>query len=146
MISDYVWRHWNAACFGTLPTQLPGDRALILIIGVDAAIQNSGVVQALEIFGPEIREAILAFRWFGLTEHADILESAAAVSPLVDDVDCERRKDLTQHFEDVAEGTSQKFDRPYYRLDPECDRLVKAFAKQLDREPSAFVRLDGDIP
>lgn len=104
------------------------------MILADGLVQNGGVVHALEVLGPEIRDAIRSFLWFGLVDFADLLEAAAADSPLVDDADIANRQRL---FEDVSECRSAELDARYGELSARYD-LFGVFAARFQCDAASF--------
>jgi hypothetical protein len=108
---------WNRAILkggGSNPRE--GALALASLMAVHGLVMNGGVEHSLEVLGRgRFSAAVSGFRYFGFTDVAALLASAAASS-------------------DVG----QSYDAAYGRAIPDDAAIVRAFENSIATNPDAF--------
>jgi hypothetical protein len=89
---------WNRACEPYFRPQREGDRALKAVLRFDGLTANGGLGHSLDVLPPAaVRDAIEGFRYFGLVESAELVETALALP------DEAKREALTDSYYQTAE-------------------------------------------
>lgn len=121
--ADRVWN--RAALFWETEDKdrLPGDLALKSVLMAHGMVMNGGVTHCHESLEPgTVDEAIAGYRWFGLGDVADLLESTGA--------HCRSN--------DLDEAASLAADDSYNQFVPADEVIASAFRERLRTTPEAF--------
>jgi hypothetical protein len=133
---------WDRACVSTWPPAFgqdapEGDRRLPYMILFDGFAQDDGLLDAMSHFGSEgTRQAIEAFRWFGLPAVADVVQETwdQLLPP-----DTEWTDDADLHFdvldiESMTDTQSDAFDEKYQTF----EKRYHIAAEDLQRKLGEF--------
>ena len=141
---------WNRACAADWPApanagHLDGDTRLTFMVMFDSFAQGDGVLAAMGTFGSEgTRTAVAAFRWFGRSDLADIVERGWA-SLVPNGV--EWPLDTDMHFDvfdadSMDDKQSERFDKKVEALDSKyyeaADNLSGTFEEYYQQHPDEF--------
>jgi hypothetical protein len=141
---------WNRGCVGSWPPVLgqnapEGDRRLPYMILFDSFAQGDGLMDAMSHFGSEgTRQAIEAFRWFGLPVVADAVQETWD-RLLPPDTEWTDYADL--HFdvldiESMTDSQAEAFERKYQEFEERyyaaAESLPEKFEKFYGAHPELF--------
>jgi hypothetical protein len=143
---------WNRGCVGTWPPVFgqdapEGDRRLPYMILFDGFAQDDGLLDAMSNFGSEgTRQAIEAFRWFGLPAVADLVQETWD-QLLPPDTEWTDGADLhldVLDIESMTDSQSDAFEQRYQKLEERyyvaAENLPEKFEQFYGAHPELFAR------
>ncbi len=143
-------RVWNRACAADWPPvfdeKVPeGDRRLAYMVAFDSYAQGDGLMDAMSHCGSEgTRQAIAAFRWFGIPKLADVVQKTwdqllPPDTEWSDDADLDfdvlNIESMTERQAEALEKKQQKFEEQYYAA---AENLNEKFEEFYQAHPELF--------
>jgi hypothetical protein len=125
--SDVVWNR-ATRLIERGPGTPPGDAALAALLLFHSLAMNGGVLHAHEgLSADQLARAVAGYRFFGLTETADLVEQVAR-----------RAADLDPDDFDAAEALELEGDERYNALVPRDETVVAAFEAHFRDHPEDY--------